>query len=97
MMTFQHETGRYFLNDDTGKLIAEVTFQPIDDGQNYVIDHTYVDPILRGQGIAGKLVKAVVDLVLFDGKKIEPLCSFARHEFETKPEYAEMRRVAPTE
>lgn len=97
MMTFQHETGRYFLNDEAGKLIAEVTFQPIDEGRNYVIDHTYVDPILRGQGIAGKLVKAVVDQAREEGKKIEPLCSFARHEFETKPEYAEMRRAAPTE
>lgn len=48
-MEFQHAPGRYFLEDDAGTLIAEVTYQPIDDGQNVVIDHTFVDPSLRGQ------------------------------------------------
>ncbi|MFD1430111.1 GNAT family N-acetyltransferase [Lacticaseibacillus mingshuiensis] len=91
-MEFEHEPGRYFLTDDNGKLIAEVTYQDIDDGQNFVIDHTFVDSSLRGQGIAGKLVRAVVDEARATGKKIEPLCTFARHEFDTKAEYADVLR-----
>ncbi|WP_125705121.1 GNAT family N-acetyltransferase [Lacticaseibacillus daqingensis] len=91
-MAFEHEPGRYFMQDDTGKLIAEVTYQPIDEGQAVVIDHTFVDPVLRGQGIAGKLVRAVVDEAREKGLLIEPLCSFARHEFETKPEYHDVLR-----
>lgn len=94
-MEFQHEPGRYFLEDDAGTLIAEVTYQPIDDGQNVVIDHTFVDPSLRGQGVAGQLVAAVVNEARTTGKKIEPLCTFARHEFDTKPEYADVLRPVP--
>lgn len=96
-MAFQHEPGRYFMNDENGKLIAEVTYQEIDDGQNFVIDHTFVDPVLRGQGIAGELVRAVVDEARATGKKIEPLCTFARHEFDTKEAYADVLRPTPTD
>lgn len=96
-MTFLHEDGRYYLTDETGKLIAEVTYQPLTDGKSYVIDHTFVDPVLRGQGIASQLVRQVVDLARAEGKTIEPLCTFARHEFETRPEYADVLRPTPTE
>lgn len=96
-MAFEHEPGRYFMNDENGKLIAEVTYQKIDDGKNFVIDHTFVDPVLRGQGIAGKLVRAVVDEARATGKQIEPLCTFARHEFDTKKEYADVLRPTPSE
>ncbi|MFD1393506.1 GNAT family N-acetyltransferase [Lacticaseibacillus jixianensis] len=96
-MTFDHEPGRYFLTDEHGKLIAEVTYQEIDDGQNFVIDHTFVDPVLRGQGVAGQLVRAVVDEARTAGKKIEPLCTFARHEFAKRPEYADVLRPHPAE
>lgn len=96
-MEFEHETGRYFKLDDAGTLIAEVTYQPIDDGKNLVIDHTFVDPVLRGQGVAAQLVRVVVDEARANGQKIEPLCTFARHEFDTKPEYADVWRPVPEE
>ena len=47
-MEFQHETGRIFARSDSGRLLAEVTF-PEQDGVA-VINHTFVDDSLRGQG-----------------------------------------------
>ena len=41
-------------------MVAEVTFPQIRPGA-VVIDHTWVDPSLRGQGAAGQLMQAVVD------------------------------------
>ena len=59
-MEFQREPGRiYAMNGE--KLVAEVTF-PERDGVA-VIDHTFVDDSLRGQGVAGQLVRAAVDQI----------------------------------
>ena len=51
-MEFTKEPGRLFHETD-GELDAEILFPEINDGQTWSIDHTYVNPSLRGQGIAG--------------------------------------------
>ena len=50
-MEFLEEKGRIYAVDANGKLLAEVTFP--DDGNTAVIDHTFVDESLRGQGTGG--------------------------------------------
>lgn len=94
-MKFQSEPNRIF-TEQNGKLLAEVTFPNIDE-HSYVIDKTYVDDSLRGQGIAGQLVKAVVELARSEGKTLEPLCTYARHAFDTHPEYADVLRPTPAD
>ncbi|KRM71466.1 GNAT family N-acetyltransferase [Lacticaseibacillus brantae] len=96
-MDFEHESGRFFKLDANGQLLAEVTYQSIANNTAYAIDHTFVDPSLRGQGIASQLVKSVVDLARTEGKTIQPLCTFAVHEFETKPEYGDIWRRGAAE
>ncbi|WP_414042409.1 GNAT family N-acetyltransferase [Macrococcus sp. EM39E] len=60
---------------------AEITFKP--SGQDtIVIDHTYTDPKLRGQGIAKDLVLKVTDYAKENNLKIIPLCSYARNVME---------------
>lgn len=83
-MKFREEKGRIFLNDEEGKMIAEVTFP---GEEEWHLDHTFVDRSLRGQGVAGKLVRAVVEKARAEGKKIVPECSYAVAEFEKKTEY----------
>lgn len=83
---FKQGEKSFYLNDDNNKLIAEITYSVAGD-KLLIIDHTFVDPVLRGQGIAGKLVKAVVDLAIKQNRKIVPLCPFAKREFENKEEY----------
>ena len=96
-MDFEHEPGRFYRLGPDGQLLAEVTYQSIADETAYAIDHTFVDPSLRGQGIASQLVKQVVDLARTEGKTIQPLCTFAVHEFETKPEYGDIWRHGAAE
>jgi predicted GNAT family acetyltransferase len=91
-MEFQHEQGRFFMTNADGKLVAEVAYAPIDNGQNVVIERTYVDPSLRGQGIAGKLIKLVVDEARQNGFLIEPLCTYADAAFARHPEYGDVLR-----
>ncbi len=84
-MEFRIEKDRIFATDDAGKMVAEVTF-PTVDGVS-VIDHTFVDPSLRGQGVAGKLVKLAAQTILDNGNKIGATCPYAVTWFERHPEY----------
>ena len=75
-MEFKKEENRIYKTDDTGKVIAEVTFPETAEGV-YTIDHTFVDNSLRGQGIAGQLVQAAVDEITAKGGRVEATCSYA--------------------
>ena len=88
-MEFEKSENRFYKNNEEGKMIAEVTYVPAGDTK-VILDHTFVDPSLRGQGIAGQLVKRVVDEMRVEGKKIVPLCPFAKAEFDRKPEYEDI-------
>ncbi|MGP1432360.1 MAG: GNAT family N-acetyltransferase [Treponema sp.] len=85
-MDFIHEDNRIYAENDAGKVIAEVTFPP--EGETAVcLDHTFVDGSLRGQGVAGALVKEVVEYAQKNGKKIRPQCSYAVEWFNKHTEY----------
>ncbi len=84
-MNFITEKDRIYATDPSGKIVAEVTF-PTEDGIS-TIDHTFVDPSLRGQGVAGKLVKLAADKILSEGNKIAATCSYAVAWFKRHPEY----------
>lgn len=83
-MKFSQQPGRIFVRDENGKLLAEVTF-PEREGVA-VINHTFVDDSLRGQGVAGQLLQAVADTLRREGRKARPTCSYAVHWFATHPE-----------
>ncbi len=84
-MEFITEKDRIYATDESGGLIAEVTF-PTVDGVS-VINHTFVDPSLRGQGVADKLVKLAADTIMERGDKIAAMCTYAVAWFERHPEY----------
>lgn len=84
-MDFKTEKDRIYATDKSGKVVAEVTF-PTKNGVS-TIDHTFVDPSLRGEGIAGKLVQLAVDKILAEGNKIGATCSYAIAWFKRHPEY----------
>lgn len=86
---FQYEEGRFYLNDDSGKKLAEVTFKSSNDNV-YILDSTWVDPSLRGKGLAQKLVDNVVEKARNESKKIVPLCSYARILFERNEKYSDV-------
>lgn len=93
-MNFIIETDRIYATDPAGNIIAEVTF-PTKDGIS-TIDHTFVDKSLRGQGIAGKLVKLAADKIMAEGNKIAATCSYAVAWFQRHPEYPVICNAAPS-
>ena len=76
-MNFEIEHNRILQKDEAGKITAEITFPETTAGV-FVIDHTFVDESLRGQGMASKLVKAAVDEIQSRGGQVKATCSYAR-------------------
>lgn len=90
-MEIKEEKNRLALFNDEQQEIGEMTWS--DAGTDImIIDHTFVDPAYRGQKLAEKLVYTGVELARRDGKKIIPLCTYAKKEFEKKPEYQDVLR-----
>ncbi len=88
-MDFKYEKNKIYLNDENDQMIAVVTFPNIaEDTVN--IDHTYVDKSLRGQGVAGKLMEALVTQLKANNQKAKPTCSYAVKWFTDHPEYSDI-------
>ena len=77
-----------FVVERDGSRLAEMTYSMA--GDRLIIDHTDVSDALRGTGTGGKLVAAAVEWARANGKKILPLCPFAKSVFDKKPEYRDV-------
>ena len=77
------EENRIYMQDDTGKLIAEITFPETGVGE-FTIDHIFVDESLRGQGMASKLVQTAVGEIEARGGTVKATCSYAAKWLEKR-------------
>ncbi len=84
-MEFIKGENKFYLEDENGQEIADITYQPVED-DIVEADSTFVDPSLRGQGIAEKLVDRLVEEMEKENKKIRPICPYVVKLFERKPE-----------
>lgn len=82
-MEFLKGDNRFYQENEEGELIAEITYKP--EGDDVVdADSTFVDPSLRGQGIAEQLVDRLVTEMEEEGKKIKATCPYIVTLFERK-------------
>lgn len=81
-MEFIKEQSRIYAEDNSGKVIAEITFPKV--GEDYCINHTFVDDSLRGQGVASKLVEMAVEEIRSAGGKVTATCPYAVRWLEKK-------------
>ncbi len=75
-MNWNYENGRVYSVGENEELMAEATYVPVGSG-TVDIDYTYVNPVLRGQGIAGQMMEAVAEQLRKDGLKAVASCSYA--------------------
>jgi uncharacterized protein len=54
------------------------------------LTHTFVSDDLRGQGIAGRLAKHVMEYVLANNLKVVPICPYIIKWLENKAEYKDL-------
>ncbi|MFD2725900.1 GNAT family N-acetyltransferase [Hyunsoonleella rubra] len=72
-----------------GEQKAEMTYTFAGDNK-IIIDHTEVDPSLKGQGVGYKLVETAVAYAREKNIKILPLCPFANAVFKKRKEYSDV-------
>lgn len=75
-MDFKFEPGRFYSESDSGEILAEVTYA-LDENKKANIDHTFVNPKLRGKGVGQELMKKVTDYFRQEKIKTTAQCSYA--------------------
>ncbi|GGI42359.1 GNAT family N-acetyltransferase [Mammaliicoccus stepanovicii] len=68
---------KFYVGESEEQFDAEITYQDLGDNV-LVVDHTFVDPSLRGKGIARKLVDVVIDKARAESKVIDPVCPYVK-------------------
>jgi predicted GNAT family acetyltransferase len=85
IIILETEKNRVVGKDGGGNEVAWITFP--ETGKNTVIiDHTFVDDSLRGQGIAGNLIDLAYDTIKESGRKAVPSCAYAVSWFQNNPD-----------
>jgi predicted GNAT family acetyltransferase len=75
-MDWKYENGRIYSVNENNELMAETTYVIKENGE-VDIDHTYVNPILRGKGVAGKMMEVVAEYLRENSLKATATCSYA--------------------
>ena len=68
---------------------AEMTYSRLGDGA-IIIDHTGVPDALRGRGVGEALVRRGVEDARAEGRKIVPLCPFAKAQIDRHPDWQDV-------
>lgn len=93
--TIEHqETGSRgaFHIQRNGQRMAEMTYSRTHPALA-VIDRTYVDPSLRGHGVARQLQDAMVAWARETGTKVIPVCSYVKAQFDRDPSIRDVLRA----
>lgn len=75
-MIWNYEEGRIYSLNEENELLAETRFVFTEDDE-VNINSTYVNPILRGQGVASDMLKLVAEYLRENGLKATATCSYA--------------------
>jgi len=88
-MNYIKENHKIYVLNEENKEIVKATFPFYKEGV-VVVDHTYVDPSLRGQGIASELMHEVSRFAKEKGYKVVATCPYAVVWYKKHHEYDEI-------
>lgn len=80
--------GTFFIMAGSAR-IAEMTYVRSGEGR-VVIDHTFVDPSLRGRNVARRLLDAAADWARSTGTKVSATCSYVQVQFARDAGFADI-------
>lgn len=78
-----------FRNMKDEEVLAEITWTLL--GDVMAVEHTFVSPELRGQGVAKKLLDRAAVYAREHNYKMEPICSYVVTAFERYDEYDDVK------
>ena len=80
--------GEFYIVRD-GETLAKMTYVWAGESR-FIIDHTEVSDVLRGQGAGNLMLAQAVAFAREKGVKILPLCPFAKSVFDKTPDYSDL-------
>lgn len=92
-MNFQFEKERMTLCDENGKLMGFIHFEQV-NCKLVNIDHVFTSPDFRGQGVAGKMMEALLEHLSKQEKKAALTCSYAQRYVAEHPQWS---HILPTD
>lgn len=84
----QGTRGAFLIKKD-GERIAEMTYA-VEEGGVMNINHTQVDPSLRGQGVGEQLIDAAAEFARANGKRVAATCPYALKKLQENDSYADI-------
>lgn len=85
-MKIKRGVNKFYIGDTEENPLAQIILTDIE--KNIIkIEHTYVYEQLKGKGAGKQLIKKVVEFAMSNNKKVDPICSFAKKEFDNNKEY----------
>lgn len=90
-MQFTYTNNELFILKTDGNYLVHATFPFFEEGI-VNIDHTFVDPSLRGQGIASEMMHAVMKHLRENQMKVVATCPYAVVWLKKHKEYNDMVR-----
>lgn len=85
----KNDRGGEFVIQDNGNRVAEMSYTNAGD-EKIIIAHTFVEDAFRGENIGKDLVLEGVKFARENNKKIDPVCPFAKAEFDKNPDYSDV-------
>jgi uncharacterized protein len=82
-----------FVVDVDGEKLGELQYFLSSPGQ-ITINHTEVDPKLRGQHVGDKLVAAAVEYARGAGLEVVATCPFAKKVIDRTPEFQDVLAIS---
>jgi uncharacterized protein len=85
----QHDVrrSRYEITTD-GRVVGVADY--VNEGNVFVFPHTEIEPSMRNQGLAAKLVQGALDDVRARGGTVVPQCWYVAQFIDGHPEYADL-------
>lgn len=78
----------FYVGDNEEEALAKMEL--VYNGDELIIEHTFVSEQLRGQNVARQLLYKVVCFAREKDKKIIPICTFAKDEINKNDDYKDV-------
>ncbi len=89
-MEIKAEKNRFYVENEKQEKLAHISYQ-VESDDIIVANSTFVDPSLRGKGMAKKLLDRLAAYARENNLKIRPLCSYVVTAFERYEEYSDVK------
>lgn len=85
-ITYHPDQQKFEAVGDAGEIIGEISYDHRHDNDIIVARHTFVSPEFRKQGMAQKLLDALVEYARQNRLRILPACPFVAAAFKRHPD-----------